>query len=269
MSSFVHDSSKTGIDVAFSFDTTGSMYPCLEEVRTKLQEIIARLLRDIPNIRIALIAHGDYCDDANTYTVKHIDFSTDCQALCLFARDVDKTGGGDLPEAYELALRQANKLAWDPKHSKALVMIGDEIPHPTSFTSEQIWWKDEVAALKKEGVVIYGVQALSTAAEPFYSHMATETGGFHLRLKDFSLISEMFVAVCFRATSEEKFQEYKDQAKKDGKANTQVEQMWSSMAKPTEKKEYQLKTPWWDRSLDNSKPAYQLRAGKWVSANSR
>lgn len=58
LSSFVHSADKTGIDVAFSFDTTGSMYPCLEEVRTKLQEITTRLLKDIPNIRIALIAHG-------------------------------------------------------------------------------------------------------------------------------------------------------------------------------------------------------------------
>jgi hypothetical protein len=58
LSSFVHSADKTGIDVVFSFDTTGSMYPCLEEVRTKLQEITKRLVKDIPNIRIALIAHG-------------------------------------------------------------------------------------------------------------------------------------------------------------------------------------------------------------------
>ena len=39
------------VEIAFSFDTTGSMYPCLGEVRRKLQEVITRLKRDVPGIR--------------------------------------------------------------------------------------------------------------------------------------------------------------------------------------------------------------------------
>ncbi len=70
LSSFVHSADKTGIDVVFSFDTTGSMYPCLEEVRHKLKEIIERLLKDIPNIRIALIAQGIFPIDNNDSDIK-------------------------------------------------------------------------------------------------------------------------------------------------------------------------------------------------------
>ena len=58
------------VDVAFSFDTTGSMYACLGEVRRKLQETITRLKRDIPGIRLATIAHGDYCDASSSYVTK-------------------------------------------------------------------------------------------------------------------------------------------------------------------------------------------------------
>ena len=58
------------VDVAFSFDTTGSMYACLGEVRRKLQETISRLKRDIPGIRLATIAHGDYCDAGDSYVTK-------------------------------------------------------------------------------------------------------------------------------------------------------------------------------------------------------
>ena len=58
------------VDVAFSFDTTGSMYACLGEVRRKLQETISRLKRDIPGIRLATIAHGDYCDASSSYVTK-------------------------------------------------------------------------------------------------------------------------------------------------------------------------------------------------------
>jgi len=260
LTSFVHSSDKTGIDVAFSFDTTGSMYPCLEEVRTKLQEITTRLLKDIPNIRIALIAHGDYCDHAN-YVAKALDFCTDPQKLAKFAQEVPKTGGGDLPEAYEFVLREVRNLSWDPNHSRALIMIGDEIPHARSYTTEKIFWKDELKKLVEMGIVVYGVQALnSAAATPFYTEIATQTGGFHLRLRDFSLITEMFVAVCFRATSQEKFEEYQNQVEEDGRMTNEVRNMLNEMAAPTAKKVFDLKTDWWDPQYDKGKPKYSYDA---------
>jgi hypothetical protein len=54
------------------------------------------------------------------------------------------TGGGDAPEAYELVLREATKMSWTEGYSKALVLIGDEVPHPPSYTTEKINWFDEV-----------------------------------------------------------------------------------------------------------------------------
>lgn len=45
------------IDLVFSFDTTGSMYSCLAEVRKNLENMIGRILKDIPNIRIAVSAY--------------------------------------------------------------------------------------------------------------------------------------------------------------------------------------------------------------------
>jgi hypothetical protein len=32
-----------------SFDTTGSMYDCLDEVKTKVEQIVGDLLRDVPS----------------------------------------------------------------------------------------------------------------------------------------------------------------------------------------------------------------------------
>ena len=43
--------------------------------------------RDIPSIRIGLIAHGDYCDSHN-YVTKIKDFSLDANDLCKFVRNV-------------------------------------------------------------------------------------------------------------------------------------------------------------------------------------
>jgi hypothetical protein len=60
----------SGIDILFSFDTTGSMYPCLAEVRRKLAALIKRLFAQIPDLRIGSIAHGDYCDERSSYVLK-------------------------------------------------------------------------------------------------------------------------------------------------------------------------------------------------------
>jgi len=267
LSSFSHSADKTGIDIAFSFDTTGSMYPCLEEVRRKLEEITTRLLKDIPNIRIAFIAHGDFCDQRESYVIKAQDFSKDPKELIKFVKTVGKTGGGDAPECYELVLREAQSLSWDPNCSKALIVIGDEIPHPASYTDQDIFWKDQTIKLADAGVAVYGVQALNNAhATPFYSEISTLTGGFHLHLRDFALITEMFVAVCFRATSQEKFDEYQMQVEERGGMTTQVKQMLNDLAKPTEKKEFKLTVPWWDRQFDQGKPQYSwdAKTKQWV-----
>jgi hypothetical protein len=47
------------IDVVFSFDTTGSMYPCLSQVRRSVKETAKRLFAEIKGLRVGVIAHGD------------------------------------------------------------------------------------------------------------------------------------------------------------------------------------------------------------------
>jgi hypothetical protein len=50
---------KDTIDLVFSFDTTGSMYPCLTQVRKEVKETVQRLFDEIPTVRIGIIAHGE------------------------------------------------------------------------------------------------------------------------------------------------------------------------------------------------------------------
>ena len=63
------------IEILFSFDTTGSMYPCLSQVRRVLKQSIERLFKDIPNLRISVLAHGDYCDKNRTYVTTFLNLS--------------------------------------------------------------------------------------------------------------------------------------------------------------------------------------------------
>ena len=110
-------------------------------------------------IRIAIIAHGDYCD-ADTYIVQWIDFGASLPELCDFVENVRSTGGGDGPECYELVLKRAREeLAWTRGSKRVLVVIGDDEPHPVGYTyggqTYNIDWKEECELLKQMVQFIY------------------------------------------------------------------------------------------------------------------
>lgn len=188
------------VDVVFSFDTTGSMYPCLAQVRRKLREIVTRLFKDVPGLRVGIIAHGDYCDEGSTYLSRVFELNRDVNALCKFVDDVIPTGGGDLPEAYEYVLRQARGLQWSTGEGTArvLVMIGDDVAHGPSYPQNRlkIDWRVEASALAEQGVTVYAVQALARKhATSFYKELAERGGGYHLPLTQLDHVTELVQAV--------------------------------------------------------------------------
>lgn len=192
------------LEVAISFDTTGSMYGVLEEVRAKVKDLAQRLQADIPGIRIAVIAHGDYCD-ADKYIVKWIDYGASLPELCDFVENVERTGGGDGPECYELVLKRAREeLAWTPGSQRVLVMIGDNEPHPVGYKyggeTYYIDWKEECELLKQMGVKVYGVKAnaFGTGVTGFFKEAADMTLGQSASLKNFSSIFDFLMMICYR-----------------------------------------------------------------------
>src|SRR5262245_3076482 len=188
--------SSTAIEVVFSFDTTGSMYPCLTQVRRNVKNTVTRLFEEIPGIRIGIIAHGDYCDKRSTYVTKHLQLTEDVDKICKFVETVSATGGGDAPECYELVLKEAQDHPWTDDATKALVLIGDELPHPPKSNPGNIDWRKEAKALADDGVAIYAVQALGrTHASRFYEELAKISGGFHVPLDQFSYVTDMVLAV--------------------------------------------------------------------------
>jgi len=267
LASFADASSN--VEIVFSFDTTGSMSACLAEVRKKVSETVTRLMKDIPNIRIGIIAHGDYCDGKNILSI--LDLSKDVNEICKFVNTVSPTGGGDAPEAYELVLRDAQKLSWTKGHSKALVMIGDEVPHCPSYTTSKISWFDEVDRLVELGVKIYGVRALScTYAIPFYEELSERSGAVSINFQSFKLIVDMFLAICYREASPQKLQAFEEEVKQEGKMNAELGSIFQTLSKPNAeiKKEKKMRSdqPWYDFSKDNGKPEYKWdeKSKMWV-----
>jgi len=271
LSSFASGSSSSNVEIVFSFDTTGSMSSCLAEVRKKVKETVTRLMKDIPKIRIGIIAHGDYCDYSGTYVVKKVDLTDDVNALCSFVETVQATGGGDAPECYELALRTAREMKWTEGYSKALVVIGDDVPHPPSFTTEKINWFEETDKLAEMGVKVYGIRALAqTASIPFYEDISERTGAVSIQFTNFPLIVDMFLAICYREASSEKLQQFEAEVKSKGKMTTELGNIFQTLNKPNpeiKKNEKVMRSsePWYDISKDNGTPQYTFdkETGNW------
>jgi hypothetical protein len=220
------------IEVVFSFDTTGSMYPCLTQVRRKIEQTVTRLLDEIPGIRIGIIAHGDYCDAGSTYVTQHFDLSGDIDAICKFVTDVQPTGGGDAPECYELVLHEAQSFSWTSDSSKTLVLIGDDIPHAPAQTPQKLNWRKEADKLAELGITVYGVQALNRShATPFYQELAERGSGFHLNLDQFAYITDLFLAVCYQQSSDEQLQAYEQEIVDRGRMNRGLNQMFNTLMK--------------------------------------
>ena len=57
------------LDMVIAFDTTGSMASYIGAVRKEVSELVPRLFKSNPNLRIGVVAFGDYCDmiDAHTF----------------------------------------------------------------------------------------------------------------------------------------------------------------------------------------------------------
>ncbi|EFA85971.1 hypothetical protein PPL_01204 [Heterostelium album PN500] len=159
------DNSTIPLEMVFSFDTTGRMFKFFERMKTTpFKDSLFRLFEMIPLLRIAIIAHGDYCDD-NTETshpykcaISILPFTNDCNEIIEFINKVEKTDGGDAPESYEYVLRKSRELPWSTNSKKAIVLFGDDVPHPPSYTDQHLYWRNELHFLTKIGVRMYGVQ---------------------------------------------------------------------------------------------------------------
>ncbi len=220
----------SAVEVVFSFDTTGSMYPCLTQVRRNVKSTVTRLGEEIPGIRIGVIAHGDYCDKGVTYVTSHLPLTDDMDAICRFVEKVGPTGGGDAPECYELVLHEARSQPWSAGATKALVLIGDDVPHPPAHNPGRLDWRQEAQALTKAGIAVYAVQALNHRhASKFYEELARLTGGFHVPLDQFSYVTDMVLAVCYRQTGEEQLQRYEEEVKTKGRMNRGLDKIFSTM----------------------------------------
>ncbi|XP_072179794.1 uncharacterized protein [Diadema setosum] len=229
--------SQRKVDVVFSFDTTCSMYFLFSTVKERIRQSVTKLLADIPNIQIGIMAHGDYCDQ-KLYVLRKHDLSSNVSDLVNFVTETDRTVGEGYHACYEWVLRHANNLSWREDAAKALVIIGDVVPHEKSYTTEQVDWRAELDDLIAKEVKVYGVQVKDYGpGDSFYGYMARKSGGAHITFQHFGLITDMFLAVCYRESGDAQLKAYVDEVKSEGRMTEEMMDVMQQLEKKPEEEE--------------------------------
>lgn len=223
-----------GIDLLLSFDTTGSMSPCIGEVRRKASELVRGLFQDLTDLRVGVIAHGDYCDKQTTYDVKMLDLTDDPEDVIEFINGVERTGGGDAAECYELVLHTARSATWKAARNRVLVMMGDDVPHPSNYpeNTRRLDWRNERSMLNAAGIAVYAVQCLNMGyADQFWSRV----GDLHLRLNQFQNVGLLIRGIGFKQAGPEAFANFEAEVRSHG-VTVNVEVILDGLAGRTTKR---------------------------------
>lgn len=209
------------IDCVFIADTTGSMASCIREVRRKIDASVGLLLEKLPDLKVGIIMHGDYCD--RSYMLSKHDFTNDVKSLSKFIDSTGNTGGGDAPECYEYALHVARtEFSWRKDSYKYIIWVADDSPHSKYESSNQIKhhnhstlnkdgydFEEELKALSKESIHVYAVHCLGRShSKKYYKKAADLTNGVMVPLSQFSDINDTLLAIHYHTQGEEQLETY-------------------------------------------------------------
>ena len=176
------------LDMVIAFDTTGSMAAYIDAVRQEVSDLIPRLFKDNENLRLGVVAFGDYCDMLNAQ-----EFGDAYQCLMptnseneiiKFVRESKDTHGGDGDEFYELVIKKiVEETPWREGSTRAILLISDADPHPIGYTYEnyvvnnRIDWRKEAQRAAEMKIKI---DTVTITDAPWYKELSQMTNGISI-----------------------------------------------------------------------------------------
>lgn len=181
----------TKFDLMLAIDTTGSMGDEIDYLKAELRTILADLKRSHPalDIRLGLIVYRDLGDE---YVTRTFPFAADLDRMQTDLRAQYANGGGDYPEAMDLALHRAVGQAWRPDAVKSLLLVADAPPHDENIG--KTWAAAEAARAKRIQIVPVAASGVADKAEYVMRAMAAATQSRYIFLTDDSGIGNPHAA---------------------------------------------------------------------------
>jgi len=155
------------LDIAFVFDTTGSMGDEIARLKQTIEVIHFQItqLSSSPDVRFGMVLYRDRGDE---YVTRVIPFTSRMEVFKQALDQVRADGGGDEPEEVQAGLKDAlKKLEWRPSGIRLLFLIGDAPPH-LDYGQEYIRAAKDAEIAKAAPVIIPEeytyIQAMKDAA---------------------------------------------------------------------------------------------------------
>ncbi len=154
------------LDLVFIVDNTGSMGPYIQNVKTKILEIIRTIKKEelCHRLRVGLVSYRDHPPEETTYITQKYELSSDTSKIEQNVLQMDASGGGDGPEAVSTALQVMNKMEYLNESAKITVLIGDAPPHGVESgdrwpkgTPDGAKWDKEAKKSFEKGIIIHTV----------------------------------------------------------------------------------------------------------------
>lgn len=168
------------VDVAFVVDATGSMQDELDFLQAELNEIIFRSKKigDQLNLRFANVFYRDEGPNEE-YLTRTLPFTRVLSQAVNFISAQQADGGGDTPEAVEVALDSAiNHLEWSAEaRARILFLVLDAGPHNTPAVRGRMQALVRQAAAKGIRIVPVAASGIDKATEYLMRTLALGTNG--------------------------------------------------------------------------------------------
>lgn len=169
------------LDLLLTIDATGSMSDEMRYLQAEISGIVGQVAEANPgvNIRTGLIVYRDTND---TYVVKDFPFTEDLEAFRTSLNAQSATGGGDKPEAMDLAFEKGLEFDWREDAIKVNLLVADAPPHNRNLA--QSWTYAEQSRAHGIHIVPIAASGVDPTAEYLMRSMALITGGRYLFLTD-------------------------------------------------------------------------------------
>ena len=205
------------LDMVIAFDTTGSMNSYIGAVKNHVTELVPKLFKANPNLRLGIVAFGDYCDmpSKNDFGKAYqvLNLTNDEAKIIDFVKKAESTSGGDVDEFYELVIKKiVEETNWREASTKAVLLIADANPHEIGYSyfdrviNNQISWRKEAKKAADKGIKF---DTLTITKYTWYKELSEITHGISAPFKSSGKTSQLVEAAAMSRGSKMAKEMYK------------------------------------------------------------
>ena len=173
------------LDIVFAVDATGSMGDEINYLKSEMQDVIQRVQDrdDDLEIRLGTIFYRDHGD---AYLTRATPLDGNIQKTVDFIQKQNAGGGGDYPEAVDVALQQAIAgQKWSENAvARIIFLVLDAPPHMHSTNIQSIHNSIQLAAAKGIKIIPITASGINRSTEFLMKSMALATNGTYVFITD-------------------------------------------------------------------------------------